>query len=100
MEMQQRINRYSMDEIISKMNATMEDALGRAGWDIVKYMIMHRYKVDPDTSDIIVKRDMFRAAITAMLGTRVLEIVDEVLPKGIHSFDVEGKHIEYLVEWK
>lgn len=83
METQLKIRPYEMDSIVSYVNMSMEDALGKAGWNAVKYMILYRYKIDPETSDIILKRDTFRAAVYAMLGARAVRIIDRVLPETI-----------------
>jgi len=95
MESQEKISRYEMEQIVSYLNAIVEDAIGKAGWDTVKHMIVFRYHINPETRDILEKRDVFRAAINATLGPSVLAVVDRVLSETIGRRFIPHDYMAY-----
>jgi len=97
METQQKISPYEMEQIVSYVNTTVEDAIGKAGWDTVKHMIAYRYHINPETSDILEKRDIFRAAIHATLGTSVLAVVDRVLLETLGRRSIPHRYTAYPI---
>jgi len=97
METRQKTSPYEMDQIVSYVNTTVEGAIGRAGWDTVKHMIAYRYHINPETSDILEKQDVFRAAIHTTLGTSVLAIVDRVLSETLGRRSIAHGYTAYPI---
>lgn len=95
METRQKISEYDMEQMISYVNTTVEVAIGKAGWDIVRRMIAYRYYLNPETSDILAKRDVFRAAMHATLGTGVLAVVDRVLAETLGWRSIPQEYTAY-----